>query len=309
MPHPAALIAGAAAGLALATWQDARAAEAARPAPGRFLTVDGVRLHLLDRGSGGPAVVMLHGNGSMVEELVSSGIVERVAAQRRVVVIDRPGLGRSERPRGRNWTLEAQAALVAGTIGRLGLGRPVVFGHSLGALVALALALDHPEAVGGLVLAGGYFFPTPRPDALAFAPVGMPGVGEVLRYTGSPHLMRVMAPGFIRGLFAPLPVAPRFAAEFPLPLALRPWTLRAVGEDTAGLVPAAGRISARLGGMRVPVSIVAGDGDEVLSTRKHSGRLHGELGGSRLVVVPGAGHMVHHAVPGVVAKEVERVMG
>jgi pimeloyl-ACP methyl ester carboxylesterase len=194
-----------------------------------------------------------------------------------------------------------------GAVRRLGLVRPVVFGHSYGTLVALAMALDHPGEVGALVLAGGYFFPTPRPDAAAFAPVGWPGLGDVLRYTASPHLMRAAAPGFIRGLFAPLPVAPRFAAEFPVPLALRPWTIRAVGQDTAGLVGAAARLSARAGALRLPVSIIAGEGDRVLSTRVHSVRLHQLLPDSRLLLVPGAGHMVHHAVPDTVAAEVERM--
>jgi pimeloyl-ACP methyl ester carboxylesterase len=40
------------------------------------------------------------------------------------------------------------------------LNRPVVVGHSWGTLVALALALDHPDAVGGLVLPSGHDKPT-----------------------------------------------------------------------------------------------------------------------------------------------------
>jgi pimeloyl-ACP methyl ester carboxylesterase len=303
------LLAGtaAAAGLALANWQGARAAEAARPAPGRFMEVDGVRLHYLDRGSGGMAAVMLHGNGSMAEELVSSGVVEMLAERRRVVVIDRPGFGRSDRPHGRRWTPEEQAAIVVSAMRQLDIHRPVVFGHSFGTLVALAVAEDHPEAVGGLVLAAGYHFPTPRLDALAFSPSGMPVVGDVLRYTVSPHLMRAAAWHFIRKLFAPLPIPPRFVREFPLPMAFRPWQLRAMGEETAGLLPAARRISSRLGEVRSPVSILAGDGDRLVTTEAHSQRLHAALPGSRLVVLPGAGHMVHHASPVTVAEEVERL--
>ncbi len=271
MSRQTVALAGAAAlaGLALATWEAARAAEAARPAPGRFIEVDGVRLHYLDRGSGGPPVVMLHGNGSMVEDFASSGLVEMLAAQRRVVVFDRPGFGRSERPRGREWTPEAQAAVIAAACARLGLERPVVLGHSLGTLVALAMALDHEERVGGLVLASGYFFPTARLDVAAFSPNGMPVVGDVLRYTLSPHLGRLMAWPLIRSLFAPLPVPPRFAREFPVPLTLRPWQIRALGEDTAGLVPAAGRLSARLGELRVRPSIVAGDADRAVTMEAH----------------------------------------
>jgi pimeloyl-ACP methyl ester carboxylesterase len=299
--------AAATAGLALATWEAARRAEEARPAPGRFLDLGDVRLHYLDRGSGGPPVVLLHGNGSMVEDFVSSGLVERLAAHRRVIAFDRPGFGRTLRPRGRAWVPEEQAALLAEAIARLGLQRPVVLGHSLGSQVALALALNHPEAVGGLLLAGGYFYPTARPDVPLFAPNGIPVVGDVLRYTVSPHLGRVMAGPIIRKLFAPLPVPPRFAREFPVPLTLRPWQIRALGEDTAGLVPAAARLAPRHRELAMPVAIVAGEADRIVTTARQSARLHAELPRSRLTVLPGAGHMIHHASPETVAEEVERL--
>jgi pimeloyl-ACP methyl ester carboxylesterase len=52
---------------------------------------------------------------------------------------------------------------------------------------------------------------------------------------------------------------------------------------------------------------VAGDADRAVTMEAHSGRLHEALPGSRLVVLPGAGHMVHHASPATVAEEVERL--
>lgn len=309
MSRHTALLAGAAAtaGFALATWQRARAAEAAYPAPGHFIEVDGVRLHYLDHGTGGRAVVMLHGNGSMAEELLSSVLVEMLAERHRVLVMDRPGFGHSDRPRGRRWTPEEQAATLVAAMRQLGLHRAVVFGHSYGALVALAMAQNHPEAVAGLVLAAGYIFPTLRLDALAAAPTGMPVVGDVLHYTLAPHLMKAASWRFIRKLFAPLPVPARFAREFPLAMALRPWQLRAMAQETAGLLPAAQRISARLAEVRSSVSILAGDRDRLVRTKAHSQRLHAALPGSRLIVLPGAGHMVHHASPATAADEVERL--
>src|SRR5205823_13260468 len=58
----------------------------------------------------------------------------------------------SDRPRGAMWTPARQADLFRQAFVKLGIERPVVVGHSLGTLVALALALDHPDAVSVLVL-------------------------------------------------------------------------------------------------------------------------------------------------------------
>jgi alpha/beta hydrolase fold len=65
---------------------------------GQFIEVDGVRLHYLDRGSGEP-IVLLHGNGSMIQDFQSSGLIEIASQKYRVIAFDRPGFGHSARPR------------------------------------------------------------------------------------------------------------------------------------------------------------------------------------------------------------------
>ena len=124
-----------------------------RPIDG-FITADGARLHYFEKGSGTP-VVLLHGNGSMIGDFVSSGITERAANSHRVIAFDRPGFGFSERPRGRSWGPVEQAKLFLRAFSLLGIERPIVVGHSWGTLVALALALEDPEKVAGLVLSVG----------------------------------------------------------------------------------------------------------------------------------------------------------
>src|SRR4051812_44515059 len=80
----------------------ARAAEAASPPLGRFVEVDGVRLHYFERGKGQP-LVLVHGNTSMVEDFACS-LVEPASRHYRVIAFDRPGFGHSERPKDRVWT-------------------------------------------------------------------------------------------------------------------------------------------------------------------------------------------------------------
>jgi pimeloyl-ACP methyl ester carboxylesterase len=92
--------------------------------------------------------VFLHGNGMMVEDMLISGVLAAAANHSfRAIAIDRPGFGHSERPRGTAWTAATQAELLPRVFALLGIERPIVVGHSLGTMVALALALDHPDQV------------------------------------------------------------------------------------------------------------------------------------------------------------------
>jgi pimeloyl-ACP methyl ester carboxylesterase len=159
----------------------ARRAERRNPPIGRFITVNGVRLHYVDRGAGIP-VVLLHGNGSMIEDFKSSGLLDQAAKKYRVIAFDRPGFGHSERPRGIVWGPQAQAHLIAAALMEIGVSKPMVLGHSWGTLVAVALALQYPREVQALILASGYYFPSARADVAISFPAALPVIGDVLSH-------------------------------------------------------------------------------------------------------------------------------
>src|SRR4051794_5828596 len=142
----------------------ARRAERRHPPEGKFLTIDGVRLHYIERGTG-PVIVLLHGNGAMAEDFVLSGLFDLLAKDYRIIAFDRPGFGYSDRPRRRIWTADAQAAIFHEALLRLDVPRAVVVGHSWGTLVALALALRDQGWAAGLVLLSGYYYPSVRANA------------------------------------------------------------------------------------------------------------------------------------------------
>ena len=96
----------------------ANKAERDNPPEGRFLDVDGVRLHYVESGAG-DAVVLLHGNGSMIKDFEFSGLIDLAAKEYRVIVFDRPGFGHSERPRSVVWTPDAQAELINAALTQL----------------------------------------------------------------------------------------------------------------------------------------------------------------------------------------------
>src|SRR6267154_6126147 len=70
-----------------------------RPVTEHFVTVDGLRVHYIESGTG-PTVVMIHGNAGSVEDF-EFGAMDLLASDYRVVALDRPGHGGSDRPVGK----------------------------------------------------------------------------------------------------------------------------------------------------------------------------------------------------------------
>src|SRR4051812_24877260 len=300
------VLVAALAATAVYTVAQAHAAERKTPPIGHFLDVDGVRLHYIERGQGDP-VVLIHGNGALIQDFIVSGLVDGLSERHRVIVFDRPGFGYSTRPRTRIWTPMAQADVLRKALDQLGVEQAIVLGHSWGTLVAVALALQAPILVRGVVLLSGYYFPTARLDVPILSQPAIPVIGDVMRYTVSPLLGRLLLPRIIRRLFEPAPVPERFEQLFPKGLTLRPSHLRASAADTALMVPAATELQARYRDLKVPVTIMTGVDDQVVGVSRQSQRLHAELPQSRFISLSGLGHMVHHLAPDQVIQAVERV--
>src|SRR4051794_27873551 len=237
-----------------------RKVEHDHPPAGQFVTVDGVRLHYLEKGEG-PPVVLIHGNVVTAEDYVWSGVFDRVARNHRVITIDRPGFGYSDRPQGSLWTAAHQADLLAQALDRLDIDQAVVVGHSWGTLVALELALRFPDAVSGLVLLAGYYGPSVRADVPLVAPPAIPGIGDVLRYTVSPLLGAALLPLNLKAMFAPLEVPERFSRDFPHGFPVRPSQIRAESQAPSPWCRAGAGWGGRGGDWIIPERILAGPKD------------------------------------------------
>lgn len=305
MAASGALLAMAAlAGTAIVNHRASKTAETQHPPEGRVLTVDGVRLHYVDSGGDRSPVVLLHGNGTMIADIAISGLLERASRQHRTIAFDRPGFGYSSRPRDKDWTPSAQASLFCKAFARLGIEKPMVVAHSWGTLVALGLAIDE-DAVSGLVLISGYYYPTARVDVALLSPPSVPLLGDIMRYTVSPLLGRALAPLMMSKSFAPSSVTEDFRSRFPLDLALRPSQLRASAEETASMTSAAASFQNHYRSLQLPTFIIAGAGDRIVNVDQQSRRLARDLPGSALWVLPGLGHMLHHSVPDQVMEAIE----
>jgi pimeloyl-ACP methyl ester carboxylesterase len=285
----------------------AKKAERANRPIGKFLEVGGVRLHYVERGEGEP-LVLLHGNGSMIQDFETSGLIDMAAKTFRVIVFDRPGFGHSSRPRDTIWTANAQADLLHEALGQIGVSRAVILGHSWGASVAVALALKHEPMVRALVLASGYYYPTVRADVVALSGPAIPVLGDVVRHTVSPLLGRLMWPLLMRKIFGPASVPSKFAA-FPSEMALRPSQIRASAAESALMIPGAFALQENYGQLKMPVVIIAGEEDQLINIDDQSAQLHGDITHSTFQSIAGAGHMVHQTATQRVMAAIDQAAG
>jgi pimeloyl-ACP methyl ester carboxylesterase len=301
----AAVTVGALAALALVNRYFAKKAVHDNPPAGRFLDLNGVRIHYVERGSGEP-LVLLHGNGSMIQDFESSGLIDLAAKSYRVIVFDRPGFGHSDRPRNVVWTPDSQAELFKEALARLRISNAIILGHSWGASIAVALALKYPGLVRGLVLASGYYYPTLRPDVVALAVPALPVFGDILSHTLSPLLSRAAWPLMLVKIFGPHAVPKKFGA-FPKEMALRPSQIRASAAESAMMIPDAFKFRRQYTDLKMPVVIIAGDQDGLIDIDTQSARLHSDISQSRFHRLPGHGHMIQQTATDQVMSAISEV--
>jgi pimeloyl-ACP methyl ester carboxylesterase len=279
--------------------------EAEWPPQGRFVDVDGARLHVLETGpAGAPPVLLIHGALANLREL--AGPLAPLAADYRLIAYDRPGLGFSQRLRGAE-TLAAQARAAAGVLAAAGAGPALIVGHSLGCAVALRLALDRPDLVRGMVLIAPATHPYPGPNAwwarLAAAPI----VGPLFCGLIVPLVGPLAGRGGVASNFAPAPAPKQYWREAGVGLAFRPDAFRASARDVVATRREFAAQAPLYGDILAPAIVVASDRDRVASTRTHARPLAFDLAAGELVTAPGAGHMPHRLRADLVLAAVRRV--
>ena len=160
-----------------------------RPAPpGDFVVAGGVRVHYVRCGAGRPLIYVHGAKGSVYDFTLSIG--GRLAERYTALAMDRPGSGFSARPaRGAN-SPQAQAAVLRAAAAELGLERPILIGHSLGAAVALAWALDAPGEVAAVVTLGGYVLPLGGPPPWVVSLLRLPAMLRAVGALGRSRLGR-----------------------------------------------------------------------------------------------------------------------
>lgn len=282
-------------------------AEAAYPPIGRIVPTSLGAVHATDEGRGdGPPVILIHGASGNVRDWTFE-ISGRLSAKRRVIAMDRPGFGYSERRGEEPWRPFHQAAQLREAARAMGAERPILVGHSWGASVALAWAAETPDEVSGVIPVSGVTRPwggiTPLLDALGF--------GGLIAGWYSRRLASTAETGgaerFIRRAFRPQDAPEGYVDYVGAPLAVRQTTLDANAEDLANTNPAVREVAARYAELTVPVEIMHGDADWLLDIVQHGQATAEAIPDAGFTPLPGVGHMAHHARTEVLAGLVDKI--
>lgn len=283
-------------------------AESAYPPLGRLVEIDGARVHACDHGDAGspaPPVVLIHGANVNLRDWTFS-LTGRLAEKRRVIAMDRPGFGYSDREAGL-WTPARQAERLRRAARAMGAEKPIVVGHSWGAAVALAWALDAPESVSGVVSVSG----ATMPWGVAGDMLAALGVLRMGASAYTENLARRAGSGaieaFVARAFTPQRPPRGYIDYIGAPLSLRARTLLANQADLARTHVYLSAQARRYGALTVPVEIVHGGDDWLLGVRRHVAGLTALLPDAHAVVAEGVGHMAHHARPDLLEAAIERL--
>jgi pimeloyl-ACP methyl ester carboxylesterase len=235
---------------------------------------DGLRLRLVDTGAGGTPVIFQHGLCGSQEQVAE---VMPPDHPRRRLTLDCRGHGGSQAGDPAGFSIAVFAEDVGRAAASRGVTGAVVGGISMGAAIALRLAVTRPDLVRGLVLARPAWVTGPAPDCLAPNRV----VGDLL----SRH-----DPATALSLFEALPLSGQLAREAPDNLAsLRGFFARAPAAVTGALLSRIAADGARVteaeaAGVRVP-TLVIGHGRDWIHPLDHARALAAMIPGARLVEI------------------------
>lgn len=281
-----------------------RAARASHPPLGQFVTVAGRRLHLLQQGAG-PDLVLIHGASGNMRDFTFD-LMGRLTDSYRVTVLDRPGLGHSDRLDRDGASIFEQADVILAALDAVGVSRPLVLGHSYGAAVALAMATCHRGRVAGLILLAGASHPWHTPLSRYYQVLSHP-VGQVLAVP----LLTAWVPDrvvsdTIASVFAPQPTPPGYAAYFGPGLTLQRRALRENALQRASVLHEITQMVPHYPSLDLPIEILHGDQDTTVGLSIHSEPLARAVKDANLVVMHGVGHAPHHADPTTVLAAIDR---
>ncbi|MGH2820703.1 MAG: alpha/beta fold hydrolase [Actinomycetota bacterium] len=247
-------------------------------------TIDSTRLGYLDTGGGGEPVLLVH--AFPLSSRMWGPQVEALSDRWRLIAPDLKGFGDSDAPEDPSaYSVEAYADDVAGLLDHLGLDRAPVVGLSMGGYIAFALLRRHPRRIAALVLADT------RPEA--DPPERIEARTNQQGQVAEGRLGEVQE-ALIGALLAPttLDAKPDVVAR-----------VRGLMDNPpAGYIGALEALKGRpdstgdLARIDVPTLVVVGEEDG-LAPPEAARSMHEHIGGSRLVVIPQAGHLSNLEAP------------
>jgi len=255
---------------AITTQIAARLAIRRVPPVGSFVKTSQGELHYIDIGPrDAPVFVLIHGLYGQLQHFTYA-LTEPLSQKHRVIAIDRPGCGYSQRIGAP--TTAQQGKIIAEALDALDIETPILVGHSLGGAVVLDMACANPEKYSGVVLIS---------PAIAAEPDTHPKIARIsfaisrplfalMSYSLAAPAAVVIRKRFRKRAFAPAPIAPHYSTQGGASLGLRPRFLLAAAEDLSTFVfDARNRIAQLEKLTNTPVGMIYGDQDKVLPPALH----------------------------------------
>ncbi|MGB5831409.1 MAG: alpha/beta hydrolase [Thiohalocapsa sp.] len=283
-------------GLVVATSIASQRLEDRFPPIGRFMERAGVRVHYTDSGPGSreeAPVVLIHGASTSLLDFHAS-LVEPLTANHRVITVDRPGHGYSDRPDGLWPDPAEQARIIHGLLDALGVEQPILVGHSWAGSLVLAYLLDYPHAALGAVLLAGGSHAWEGGVAWYNDLAGVPLLGALFAHSLPLTAGRLTIDAGINSVFAPDPVPPDYRERTGVELTLRPQTFISNAEDIRLLSPFLEQQSSHYSFLQHPLLLITGDADDIVPAWNHAERLVRQAPNTQLVVFEDTGHALHH---------------
>jgi pimeloyl-ACP methyl ester carboxylesterase len=277
-------------------------AEAAYPATGQFLTVNGARIHADVQGTG-PDLVLIHGASGNTRDFTFD-LVDRLKSNYRVISFDRPGMGWSDSLPGTDLSPLAQADVLIDAANQLGATHPIVLGHSYGGAVAMAWALRaQPKA---LVIVSGATMPFPGDLGLWYDVTSSSLGGATIVPLITAFAPQSRIDSALDAIFAPQNAPKGYADYVGAGLTLRRSALKVNGRQVNNLKPHLLLMAPNYPKLTLPVEIVHGTADTTVPIDIHAIPLSKRLPNAHLTTLPGIGHMPHHTNPDAIVAAINR---
>jgi pimeloyl-ACP methyl ester carboxylesterase len=249
-------------------------------ADGRFVRLDDGDMHVVEEGTpGGPVLLLIHGTGASTAWW--DPVVPALAGACRVIRVDLAGNGQSASPAS-GYDIPAHARRVGAALDRIGAGRVTAIGHSMGCMVATALAEQRPDKVAALALIDM------GPSLDALIPEGLLVRLLLTRFPGG-LLWRLRNEATIRKA-----MRTAFARPIDIPDAVIQATLRMTHRALAGTARGSldymrqQSLTDRLAALGVPVLVIFGTEDARYPSS--SAAAYRAVPGARVELLPGVGH-------------------
>jgi pimeloyl-ACP methyl ester carboxylesterase len=281
------------------------------PQQGKSVEVTGATLNVVELGprdAPGPPVVLIHGASSNLRAM-QQPLGEMLAGRHRVLLIDRPGHGWSTRAREADSTPAIQSKMIDEALEKLGVGPAIFVVHSWAGALGARMALDYPARVAGLVMLAPVLYPWTGGVGWYNDVVTTPLIGPLLAYTITLPLGTLLTGPGARNAFLPQIMPENFVSDTATPLLLRPREFLANARDLVTLKAAVAEQAPRYGDIKVPVVVIVGDADTTVSPAIHSRPFAATVPHTKLIILPGIGHIVQNAAPELVVSEIDAMIG